>query len=240
MTPGRSRATTARATVAGAFLATVGVLDVVRVWAISTEASILRAVRDGAPFSLAEARASDDRLGVLAGWYAILVLGSAIAWCVWQHRAHANLRAFARSGLRFTPGWAVGWWFVPVAALWKPFEAVRELWKASDPGSDAVSWRSSRTWPALGWWWACWLGSGVISVVGSAQRGSDVEDTIRGDTIVMAALALQVVAAVLAIAIVRQVVARQAALEAAGAGTPAPPPMPPPPPQMPPRPAPLD
>ena len=66
----------------------------------------------------------------------------AIAWCVWQHRAHANLWAFARSGLRFTPGWAVGWWFVPIASLWKPFEAVRELWKASDPGSDPLSWRS--------------------------------------------------------------------------------------------------
>ena len=150
MMPKRPQAMTARATVVGALLATVAVLDVVRVWAISTEASILRAVRDGAAFSLSDARASDERLGVLTGWYVILIVGSAVAWCVWQHRAHANLRAFARSGLRFTPGWAVGWWFVPIASLWKPFEAVRELWKASDPDSDAVSWRSIRTWPALG------------------------------------------------------------------------------------------
>jgi hypothetical protein len=240
MTTGRPRAMTARATVAGAFLATVAVLDVVRVWAISTEASILRAVRDGAPFSLSDAHASDERLGVLTSWYVVLLIGSGVAWCVWQHRAHANLRAFARSGLRFTPGWAVGWWFVPIASLWKPFEAVRELWKASDPGSDAVSWRSIRTWPTLGWWWFCWLGSGVISAVGSAQRGTDLDDTIRGDTIVMAALALQVVAAVLAIAIVRQVVARQTALALTGAGTPGPPPMPPPALPMPPLPTPLD
>jgi len=240
MMPGRPQAMTARATVAGALLATVAVLDVVRVWAISTEASILRAVRDGTAFSLSDARASDERLGVLTGWYVILIVGSAVAWCVWQHRAHANLRAFARSGLRFTPGWAVGWWFVPIASLWKPFEAVRELWKASDPDSDTVSWRSIRTWPALGWWWVCWLGSGVISAVGSAQRGTDLDDTIRGDMIVMAALALQVVAAVIAIAIVRRVVARQTALEASGAGVPAPPPMPPPTSPMPPMPTPLD
>lgn len=240
MTPRRPQALTARATVAGAFLATVAVLDVVRVWAISTEASILRAVRDGAPFSLSDARASDERISALTGWYVVLLIGSAIAWCVWQHRAHTNLRAFARSGLRFTPGWAVGWWFVPIASLWKPFEAVRELWKASDPGSDPLSWRSVRTWPALGWWWLCWLGSGVISVVGSAQRGTELDATIRGDMIVMVALALQVVAAVLAIVIVRQVVARQTALGLTGAGALAPPPMPPPELPMPPMPAPLD
>ena len=240
MSSGRPRPISVRATVATALLATVGLLDVVRVWAISTEASILRAVRDGAPFSLSEARASDDRLSALAGWYLVLLAGSAIAWCLWQHRAHANLRAFGRSGLRFTPGWAVGWWFVPVASLWKPFEAVRELWKASDPASDPLSWRSVRSWPALGWWWACWIGGGVVSAVGTAQRGDELDATIRGDMLVMAGLALQVVAAVLAIAIVRRVVARQAALERTGAGTPPPPRLPPPAPPMPPMPAPLD
>jgi len=238
MTPGRPQPIDARATVVSAFLAAVAVLNVVRVWAISTEASILRAVRDGRPFSLSEARASDDRLSALAGWYLLLFLGTAIAWCVWQHRGHANLRALGRSGLVFTPGWAVGWWFVPIAWLWKPFQAVRELWKASDPASDPVSWRLVRTWSVLGWWWACWLIANVVTASGTGQRGTDLESTISGDTVVMVGLSLQVVAAVLAIVIVRQVVARQTALELTGAGTPAPPPIAPPPPPMPPMPLP--
>ena len=51
MMSGRPQPIIARAAVASAFLAAVAVLSVVRVWAISTEASILRAVRDGRPFS---------------------------------------------------------------------------------------------------------------------------------------------------------------------------------------------
>ena len=148
-----------------------------------------------------------------------------------------NLRAFGRSDLRFTPGWAVGWWFVPIASLWMPFQTVRELWKASDPARDSLGWRSIRTWRLLGWWWACWIASAVASGAGAAQRGTDLEATISGDTLVMAGLAIQVVAAVLAIAIVRQVVARQTVLEAMGAGT-QPPRMPPPLPPMPPMPVP--
>jgi hypothetical protein len=241
MTPGRPLPLAARATAASAFLAAAAVLNVVRVWAISNEAAILRAVRDGRSFSLSDAQASDDRLAALAGWYLVVLAGTGIAWCVWQHRAHANLRAFGRSGLAFTPGWAVGWWFVPVAWLWKPFQAVRELWKASDPSTESLGWRSVRTWAPIGWWWMCWIASGVISGAGTAQRGSDIDATITGDTLVMAALALQVVAAVLAIAIIRQVMARQAALAQTSAGTPAlPPRVPPPPPPMPPMPAPLD
>jgi len=238
MMPGRPLPLTARATVASAFLGAAAVLNVVRVWAISNEAAILRAVRDGRPFSLSDAQASDDRLAALAGWYLIVIAGTGIAWCVWQHRAQANLRTLGRSGLEFTPGWAVGWWFVPIAWLWKPFQAVRELWKASDPATDPLGWRSARTWPLIGWWWACWIVSGVLSGAGTAQRGTDIDATLAGDTLVMAALALQVVAAVLAIAIIRQVVARQTALELAGAGLPRPPRMPPPPAPMPPMPLP--
>lgn len=243
MMPGRPLPLVARATAASACLAAAAVLNVVRVWAISNEAAILRAVRDGRSFSLSDAQASDERLAALAGWSLVVLAGTGIAWCVWQHRAHANLRAFGRSGLAFTPGWAVGWWFVPIGWWWKPFQAVRELWKASDPMTHPTGWHSVPTWPLIGWWWACWIASGVASGAGAAQRGADIDATITGDTLVMAALALQVVAAVLAIAIIRQVVARQTALELTGAATipPASPPrMPPPPPPMPPMPAPLD
>ena len=240
MTPGGPRRQIARATVASAFLAAIAALNVVRLWALSTEASILRAVRDGRPFSISEARASDERLGAFAGWYLVLLAGTAIAWCLWQHRAHANLRALGRSGLAFTPGWAVGWWFVPIASLWKPFQAVRELWKASDPMTHAQGWDSVPTWPSIGWWWTCWVGSGLVNAAAAAGRGSDIDATITGDSLAMAAIALQVVAAVIAIAIVRQVVARQTALEQAGAGSPPPPRTPPLPPMPLPEPPPLD
>ena len=56
--------------------------------------------------------------------------------------------------LSITPGWNVGWFFIPVASLFKPFTGVRETWQASvDPAAPAAV-------PVPGvmrLWWGLWL-----------------------------------------------------------------------------------
>ncbi|MDA7882411.1 DUF4328 domain-containing protein [Akkermansiaceae bacterium] len=56
-----------------------------------------------------------------------------IFWCVWTNRSCKNAWLFRvltgrylrpGSGESYTPGWAVGWYFVPFAMLWKPFQAI--------------------------------------------------------------------------------------------------------------------
>ena len=67
-------------------------------------------------------------IAIAVGTRTIVFLLSAIFVGMWIYRAHANLRLVAIEGLIFTPGWSVGWFFVPVASLFKPFQAMRELW----------------------------------------------------------------------------------------------------------------
>jgi hypothetical protein len=64
------------------------------------------------------------------------LLVSIIAVAMWIHRAHANLYEAGAEGLQFTPGWAVGWYFIPFANLFKPFQAMRELWTRSHAEDD--------------------------------------------------------------------------------------------------------
>ena len=66
----------------------------------------------------------------------VLNLLAAVAFCVWIHRAASNLPALGRYGMKFTPGWCVGWFFIPFANLVKPFQAVKELWRASHPNPE--------------------------------------------------------------------------------------------------------
>lgn len=41
---------------------------------------------------------------------------------MWIYRAAWNGRVFAGARqLDFTPGWSVGWYFLPIANLWKPY-----------------------------------------------------------------------------------------------------------------------
>jgi hypothetical protein len=121
--------------------------------------------------------------------------------------AQRNAIELAYGKLEFTPGWAVGWWFVPFANLVKPFQTVRELWKASHGGDNG---RVVATWSVIGWWWGLWLGASVLERfivrAGSVKSPSDL---IRHDTWEIVANGVTVVAAILAIMIVRSVVALQ-------------------------------
>ena len=91
------------------------------------------------------------------GWgvFYLIFLITAILVCFWTYRANCNVRALGATGLRFSPGEAVGWHFVPIAWFWMPFLVMREIWRASANPSE---WRGQPGSAVLGWWWALWLG----------------------------------------------------------------------------------
>ena len=73
-----------------------------------------------------------------------------VLYCVWVYRANKNARALGALGMKHTPGWCVGWFFVPIANLFMPYQAVREIYQASDPKADLSSWESSHVLPEVG------------------------------------------------------------------------------------------
>ena len=98
-----------------------------------------------------------------------------IVFLVWVYRANRNARALGAQDMRFTPSWSVGWFFVPIMSLWKPFQAMREIWQASaQPGN----WRAVPAPPLLGWWWALYLGNLILNQI--AYRLSDNVDSMDG------------------------------------------------------------
>lgn len=237
MTPA---ALVARGRVVIVFLALSAVVRLLRLAFVASEAAFLRGILHGEPISLSDARASDDRVTFISGLAILLLIATAIAWCIWQHRAQRNLRDLGRTGLRITPGWAVGWWFVPVANLFMPFVGVGELWKASAPEGDGAAWSRTASWPVIGWWWACWIAAKPLGWIARFMRTTeDPRTVVAANYWWMVSSALTVVAAILAILVVRSVIERQKALMALGAdGTaiplmPAMMPLAPPPPPMP-------
>lgn len=137
-------------------------------------------------------------------------LTAIILFLVWLHRAATNLRALGRQGLEFTPGWCVGWWFVPFAMLFKPFQAVKEVWQASDPdtvgANGAWAWKASPVASALGGWWAAWLVSCILDRI-----SSKIDDTNASAAIGIVAALVSGLAAHLLVPIMRQLAARQEA-----------------------------
>jgi hypothetical protein len=155
-----------------------------------------------------------------------------IFFLIWEYRAFANLSALKAENLEFSPGWAVGWWFIPFANLVKPFQAVRELYNESDPNIDAEKGflQTSPDTPALiTFWWATYLISNVAFRVADAlidNRSGQPSEFFPPAFLLAGVFSLT--AALLVIFIVRKVTANQelrfGKVSAAGQFSPPPPP----------------
>lgn len=161
---------------------------------------------------------------------------SFVMFLVWIHRAHSNLEPLQARDLQFTPGWAVGWWFIPFANLVKPFQVMREVWSESDPDADpseglflSASLRSAPTYMAV--WWGMWILSNIASNITSRVYDPESMANIEiGGVLFVITGVVSVAAAALAIMVVRDITDRQekrhAELSRRGATNDEPPPPP--------------
>ena len=137
--------------------------------------------------------------------YLIALLAAIVSVSTWIYRAHANLHAAGFEDLRYTPGWAVGWYFVPFANLFKPFEAMRELWNSST--ANAVDTDHDGH---LGPWWGSWILGNILSNIGARMQGSSVPEMISVGYVVDTLGGIGLIAAAFFLAqIVRKVTAAQ-------------------------------
>lgn len=62
-----------------------------------------------------------------------------------------NLIAFNVERLRYTPGWAMGWFFIPFANAVMPPIVLTKIWKASTPNgqADSKDWRRAPFSPVI-------------------------------------------------------------------------------------------
>ncbi len=106
----------------------------------------------------AAADMTDLHQGLAAILYITAFISSIIAYSRFQYRAMKNLHIIDAAGVTTSPGWSVGYFFVPIVNLWKPFGAVCQIWRGTfDPenGDAPVP-------KIIGWWWVVWLISNFI------------------------------------------------------------------------------
>jgi heme/copper-type cytochrome/quinol oxidase subunit 4 len=127
------------------------------------------------------ATSNDHRQQIVAIVYLIVSIAIIVLFCFWIYRANCNARALGATGMNFTPGWSVGWFFIPIASLWKPYQAMREIWKAS---VDPINWRSLPTDPLLGWWWAGFIVSNILGQIAfRMSMAAESVESLRSATI---------------------------------------------------------
>jgi len=144
---------------------------------------------------LIDSTPSSDFAGV--GFAAFLL--TSIVFLVFFHRAYSNLAVLGPSEQRWSAGWSVGAWFIPIFNLFRPKQIANDIWRGSD-GSSV---------PAIfHWWWAFWLLGGAASY-GLEQRGVTVSEAKLIVIVEAVGESLTVVGALLAAAVVRLIARRQ-------------------------------
>lgn len=106
-----------------------------------------------------EAAAFDGTTQTLARLEIAGQIITAIAWFVWLHRVVANARSLGVQ-TEATPGWSVGWWFIPFANLVKPYRILRSLYDGVVSGGAGI----------VGFWWGCYLLAGFVGNFAALQR----------------------------------------------------------------------
>lgn len=196
--------------------ATVGLglfvpLALVSVW---IERLLIEALRDGAADDVASTASLLQAVGVVD---MLLYVGTAVCFLGWTAGACRTARSIAPVLIRETPTWAVVWWFIPFANLYKPYAVLRRIWQvtmlpsggADDAGAPAV-FRA---------WWAFFVLRLLLTRLAGAMFGSRrVDELITAAQIQMVSEVVTMFGALTAIAVIRKIHLPQVKLARPSAG----------------------
>jgi hypothetical protein len=114
---------------------------------------------------------ADPYFAVSALGYVAALVACYILVGMWIYRTNANAHSFS-TDMSITPGWSIGWFFIPFANLVKPDRGVQETWRESHERAGRYEEADSSL---LGWWWGLWIASNIVSNMSGLFGGFDAE-----------------------------------------------------------------
>ncbi|MBV9463507.1 MAG: DUF4328 domain-containing protein [Verrucomicrobiae bacterium] len=115
--------------------------------------------------------AADVRQRALAAFEILAFISVWAVFSAWIRRMNWNARQLGARELRFTPDRALAWCLIPICFFWRPYEVMREIWRAS---RNPAGWLTVRAPLLLGLWWAFLLsgvGLGILSAIARLKLG---------------------------------------------------------------------
>jgi hypothetical protein len=194
-----------RATVAQVWLAICGFVAVLGAVHFLSGFNLIDQARSGL-VTQADANAFDGQTLVLQWVDTLLFFPTGIVFLAWLSRTVDNVPVLGAGRPSVTPGWSIGWWFVPVANFFKPYLIVRDLNTRLAPVALAAGNGLILVW------WIAWIARYPAEVLQLGLGAPDNLDSLGGWF--MAGVVYDVVtlvAAALAVLVVRQVQARAVA-----------------------------
>jgi transcriptional regulator with XRE-family HTH domain len=163
-------------------------------------------IDDPLSVSFDQAQSNDDRQSTLAVVKLLALIGVGTLFIVWTHRLYRNLPTLGKTQ-RFSSGWAIGAWFVPILNFWRPKQIIDEIWTTSEARGRPVP-------VLLHVWWGFWVASGLFGIFLRNRSASDLDAARSNALAILAQDVIWVIAAILALWVVARVSRHQEAYAA--------------------------
>lgn len=118
-----------------AVLCLFGILVVASIISTFAEIRLLQQIARGVAVTENQATANDVRQLAIAILSLMVFVATAVAFLMWEYRASKNLALLGANEQRFSPGWAMGWWFVPIFWVFRPYQVIKEIYLSSRPNT---------------------------------------------------------------------------------------------------------
>ena len=103
---------------------------------------------------------NDSRVAFVNAVFSILIFSSYILIGRWFYVSAKINHLLGIKELNITPGWAIGWYFIPFANLVMPYRSLKETYKASFNSED---WQSTKIPYDFPIWWLTYLVGNALS-----------------------------------------------------------------------------
>lgn len=152
----------------------------------------------------AAAESNDQRQQVIGWIQASTAITTIVLFVVWIYRANFNARSLGAQNMKFTPGWSVGYYFIPFLNLWRPYQAMKEIWKAS---KNPTSWEGEERSAILPWWWFFFLIAGMLGNASfrTSINAKEIHELITSTGVAIASDLVSIPATIIALVLVRKI-----------------------------------
>jgi hypothetical protein len=146
-------------------------------------------------------------IGIVSIFFLVALLACIVLVGRWIYRASANAHALSDE-MTISPGWAVCSYFIPIVNLFKPYQAMREIWLASHFRGN---WHGEPSPSLVSGWWGLWIVVNILDNISVRLGTFDEDGAIVGMTTVfdLAAAVLNLALCLILITLMRRIARAQ-------------------------------
>jgi hypothetical protein len=191
-------------------LASTVVVSSVAIGLCIVQRSLLnRVISNPLAVRVSEITADQHRINTMNAVWGVVFATTGVAFVVWFAVAYHNLDGLG-ARQRWGMGWAIGGWFVPFANFVMPKRLANDLWAGSRRSSASRADRPPESSALLNCWWAAWIAGAVVVFFIRSNGTNTPQHALGTNTAYIVRDSLLIVAAVLAILVVRAISRGQA------------------------------